>query len=587
MEKILAFLFCIFSVVSTMRAEEYTPFVEEGKHWHVLGFCFGPYFQEDDFCFGRKRETIGEHAYLPLYKGDPYEVIYAYDGEITAPSLGLFREEGKRVYLYDRETEREYCVYDFTLEEGDIFDIGIGERTDRRVVTKTDYITVKGKRLRTLTLTSTDPENGGSTQWVEGIGSLGMPTDSWNPYADAPSSWYYTLAYMVFSMASSWPLDYYPFDLYGTWGSNNFVIGQDLTRGEELPYTSSYGGPDSLKCEITDGKLHVTGSMWLQCGPNNYVCCHVSPKDSKNQISFVKKGVEPVVDRMARYAIDLYFEHPFLFSDESIRLVYVDSDGVEHPVTRQDAYHPFIEEGKVWTVGRYPMGDSHLTPYGFSQYYFDGDTIIGGRICERWMKDGELIAPLYEEGRRVYYFSKEESVPKLLYDFSVEMGDKTIVNQFNNGDTVSCYIDSVKYNKDGIRIFFLYDRIGIEYAEQMKAFIEDYNENKEMYDQYLRSEFTYTWMEGIGYLHGPKLNVGQGGIPGNIERLIQVRVGDRIIYEIPDANWGENGIATTERTEKSGHSQAVYDLSGRRISAASALPKGVYVRNGRKVVMLE
>lgn len=573
-----------------MQAEEYTPFVEEGKHWHVLGFCFGPYFQEYDFCFGSKQETIGGHAYLPLYKGHPYEVIYVDDEEITAPSLGLFREEGRRVYLYDRETEREYCVYDFTLEEGDIFDIGIGERTDRRVVTKTDYITVKGKRLRTLTLTSTDPENGGSTQWVEGIGSLGMPTDSWNPYADAPSSWYYTLAYMVFSMASSWPCDYYPFDLWGTWGSNNFVIGQDLTRGEELPYTSSYGGPDSLKCEITDGKLHVTGSMWLQCGPNNYVCCHVRPKDSKNQISFVKKGVEPMVDRMARYAIDLYFEHPFLFSDESIRLVYVDSDGVEHPVIRQDAYHPFIEEGKVWTVGRYPMGDSHLTPYGFSQYYFDGDTIIGGRICKRWMKDGELIAPLYEEDRRVYLFRKGESTPRLLYSFSAQKGDEIAAFSFVESEETVCHVDSVYLTgvDDKLHAYRLYDDIVYDRYWNKVLESKDYNEADSMeYSSRFKEMYCYTWIEGVGGDAPLEDNhVGIEGWSGNVECLIQVRVGDRIIYELPDANWGENGIATTERTEKSGHSQAVYDLSGRRVSVSSALPKGVYIRNGRKQVRL-
>ena len=311
-----------------MQAEEYTPFVEKGKHWHVLAFNVSSGFMEDDFYFGSEEEAIGEHAYLTMY-GNKLDVLSANSERIT---VGLFREEGKRVYLYDRETEKEYCVYDFTLEVGDTFVVGIGERTDQRVVTKTGYITVKDKRLRTLTLTSTDPSNEGDIQWVEEIGNLGMPTDGWNPDAGAPGSWNYTLPYMTNYRVEE---HYYPFSLCGTWGGNNFVIGQDLTRGEELPYSSSYEGPDSLKCEITDGKLHVTGNMCLQCGPNNYIYCNISPKDKKYQISFAKKEVEPTADCMARYAIDLYFEHPFLFSDESIQLFYVDSDGVEHPVTKE------------------------------------------------------------------------------------------------------------------------------------------------------------------------------------------------------------------------------------------------------------
>jgi len=43
------------------------------------------------------------------------------------------------------------------------------------------------------------------------------------------------------------------------------------------------------------------------------------------------------------------------------------------------------------------------------------------------------------------------------------------------------------------------------------------------------------------------------------------------------------GIVSTVFTEKTETTEYIYDLSGRKISASSVLPKGIYIQNGKKI----
>ena len=111
-------------------------------------------------------------------------------------------------------------------------------------------------------------------------------------------------------------------------------------------------------------------------------------------------------------------------------------DGLHIMKDQDDSYRPFVEKGKVWEtiiVDNLNMMNSQATLKATAIYYFDGDTIVGGKKCTRLMwnfrRAGRtnwitgLIAPVFEEGHRVYFFPKGSTTPVLMYDFDVKAGD--------------------------------------------------------------------------------------------------------------------------------------------------------------------
>ena len=93
-----------------------------------------------------------------------------------------------------------------------------------------------------------------------------------------------------------------------------------------------------------------------------------------------------------------------------------------------EEYHPFVEDGKVWTCNSYQAlnGDDLY-------FFFDGDTIINDHQAKKmYVQDNGIIRyryALYEEDRRVYGIMAGSESSDLIYDFSLENpGDKTTVN---------------------------------------------------------------------------------------------------------------------------------------------------------------
>ena len=397
--------------------EDYTPFVAKWKQWHVLGFSEGPAIPYD-YEFKQSENVIDGKTYYPLY-------LKTGEGTNWEKSLRfyLFREEDRRVYLYDYETAQEHCVYDFTLEEGDTFDIGWGDEADRCVVTKVDHINVKGNELKTITFSSVNPADGCEPEhkdhtWVEGIGDLSQPIAGWKPnsYERYRS---YQVAYMFMPEYNP---DFYPFSFCDASIDNYGVIGQDLVRGEKLPDDTT-SDEDELSYEIVDEKLHVTGTMWMQCGPNNYIYCKLKPSDTYNtyQITLQKEEVEPLMDCMSSYVVDLYFNLPYYLVRDVENFVYVDSEG-EHPIPERE-YIPFVEEGKVWKVG---VGPQPSNIQRIEYYYFEGDTIFDGRVYKKWMRqtvdkkqrETSYIGAVYDERKQVYQFLPGMDNSYMLYDFA-------------------------------------------------------------------------------------------------------------------------------------------------------------------------
>ena len=79
----------------------------------------------------------------------------------------------------------------------------------------------------------------------------------------------------------------------------------------------------------------------------------------------------------------VYNDQLILIAHED-EVLCIDKNDISNPTNPEPdiAYRPMIEEGKVWKVGGKDSGN----PVKFvTYYYFDGDTIIGGKTCKQMM----------------------------------------------------------------------------------------------------------------------------------------------------------------------------------------------------------
>ncbi len=193
-------------------------------------------------------------------------------------------------------------------------------------------------------------------------------------------------------------------------------------------------------------------------------------------------------------------------------------EGVE--VTPEIAYRPFIEDGKVWKVGGKDSGN----PVKFvTYYYFDGDTIIGGKTCKQMMCQRYLspdcphssfydywaqlpslskVGAWYEKDKKVYFCREGTQGMYMLYDFSLEANDTLILLAYQPDYTV-----------------------GPKQTGGLKGFKGVYR------DIMLCGQDIYitTWLEGVGGIDGPLRNVypETGSDP---QFLMSCTVGDEVIY---------------------------------------------------------
>ena len=141
----------------------------------------------------------------------------------------------------------------------------------------------------------------------------------------------------------------------------------------------------------------------------------------------------------------------------------------------QDDYHPLIEEGKHWTYDNYmPLRPGEYDHY----YYYDlrGDTLIAGQQClkmysENLMNNSEIKyqGSLFEENKKVYYFSPGKEKAELLYDFDCFVGDTLHVRA---GDLVVKDIQTEDNGGIAIKRYTLYetnDMLDISWIEGVGA----------------------------------------------------------------------------------------------------------------------
>jgi len=308
---------------------------------------------------------------------------------------------------------------------------------------------------------------------------------------------------------------------------------------------SEYDGHHHLTYELEGDRLHVYGEVYAQCGLNNYAYFIINPETllyeelygnpSIRKFNFIIQEVEPLADCMDLYATDFYVEG---FPPE-FDYIIVDNQGEEHQVinkTAQIAYRPMIEDDKVWKVGAEGSGN----PVQWVEYYyFDGDTIIDGRTCKQMMRQRyvstdfpeydfysqqpslDYVGAWYEEDKRVYEYDTTSQKFKLMYDFSL-------------------WTNAYWHFDDKIYMVGPRQTGGVKGFKGVYRDVWKYSNN----EFYVRST---PWLEGVGGILGPTINVIDGELADPMWFLMSCTVGDEVIYFNDDYEDGASPTGTKDR----------------------------------------
>jgi hypothetical protein len=240
---------------------------------------------------------------------------------------------------------------------------------------------------------------------------------------------------------------------------------------------------------------------------------------------------EPPVRIQGEYTafVSCYEDGKCIFTKEDF---YKESTGAE---TAQ-AYRPFVEDGKVWKVGTISGNPVQVVDY----YYFDGDTIVNGKTCKQmWCQryvnpdyadysaltqtpSLSKVGAWYEENQKVYVCREGTQGMQMLYDFSLEVNDTLMLNDYQP-----------------------YYTVGPKQTGGLKGFKGVYRDIMTAQN----GDYCTTWLEGIGGIDGPLRNVypETGSDP---QFLMSCTVGDEVIYlndEYEDGATPEGMIALKKR----------------------------------------
>ena len=503
------------------NGSDYLPFVKAGKKWNVIRSDFDEGYHHEYYRLMNEEIVKDGKTYMKMYRSeDDLDVVY---------DTGLFREEDRKVYRFDDERQEEHLMFDFSLQAGDTYEtysyndqkmvsykiLSVDNYTEGPEVIRYDYdeerdsMVTHHRLLRKWTVRRMD--NNLEKTWIEGAGSLEGPLGNLQDVV-LPGLTKDYLAYVEYKGKP-----YLPFSFYDT--MNKQIHGCNLPTGAE-DY-ENYDKHHKLTYELEGSRLHIYGKVFTQCGPNNYAYFYEKKTDDPlvNKIEFVIQEVEPLADCMALHATNFYVPG----FDPNMNYIVVDNQGVEHPVinkTPQMDYRPFVEEGKVWKVGTIPTAlDSPVQVVDY--YYFDGDTIIGGKTCkqmmcqryvspnysnEYWTPRPSLtkVGAWYEEDKKVYSFDERQQTMTLKYDFSLEANDTLHF-----------------LNEDGFPPFI----IGPKQTGGIEGFKGVYREI--MIGQDMHNTI---WLEGVGVRDAPFRNAYDPRADLVPEFLISCTVGDEIIY---------------------------------------------------------
>ena len=499
------------------------------------------------------------------------------EGIVSAPAdTLLFREEGNRVFCLPKGLREEVLLLDFNLHDGDTFTNSQGtsfvvestgnttayEQHGRKYWKLCDGCQFYGDREpKILHLVSEDGNI--EDTWIEGIGS---------------TEWGIVPLYLVASLSGigEKPVKTHVVSAPSSNIDAAFPVDENICKLSYFEPSDCEKDPTgySWKYAFSDDTLCIEGLAELNCY-TAYAECNIDGNDVSVKIGQFPpmgdisacKNWRLVNARIPGFKAGTY--EVGLAGEEHVTLVCKGQAPSD--------YHPFIEEGKVWTTGRFPYGDVRLEPFSISTFQFEGDTIVLGRTCKRWVKrtqttrerggkiTTDFVLPIYEEGRKVWFFCPGDDEPKLLYDFNVGKHSVSLFNILSSLAT-EYYLWDVRNDTMGLRRYYF--RIAETDPEYGKG------------DEGQTEDGANFWVEGIGTLVAPDYN-GPTDLAGNTETLLECRVGKgTILYK--NGDWNYTGITEMHDNQESTTAHGAYDLTGRPTGQAQ---HGIVVRDGKKILV--
>lgn len=171
-------------------------------------------------------------------------------------------------------------------------------------------------------------------------------------------------------------------------------------------------------------------------------------------------------------------------------------------------YRPFSEEGKVWTNDYFQLVSG---TWYHNLTKLDGDTIIGEKTCLKAYVNGNYRGAFFDEGYRTFYISPESTEPRLVYDFSLKVGDKvtaTILTTYTEENLTVTAVGVVKCGENNLKCMTL---------KNGKA--------------------QYEWVEGVGHKYGPLPWIYfdfPGGAPSSRKQIKLCAVKGKFLYWLDD-----------------------------------------------------
>lgn len=273
-----------------------------------------------------------------------------------------------------------------------------------------------------------------------------------------------------------------------------------------------------------------------------------------------------------------------IYTRDDSPAVFVDSAATADTHVNDIEYRPFIEENKQWIV-TLSTGHGYMPVYGVNTYFFDGDSIVHGQTCKKMMCRAErfnegkvstnLVFPVYEKERKVYYFRPDSDEPIMLYDFNACYGDTVRMSlriRESSPDVHSFLIWDALSFKAGEQLYLKYRPIGT-FLIPLKGYQASSLPNHEIIEG---AEFVC--IEGIGSFYNPieKTDLCYGSGPAWLLR--ECKVGEKVLY----ANYIDGDLSVRFPSAGLSTSTIPYDLQGRPVSGTQ---KGILIRSGKKVLV--
>ena len=256
----------------------------------------------------------------------------------------------------------------------------------------------------------------------------------------------------------------------------------------------------------------------------------------------------------------------------------------DEPVSDPTGVSPYgktVCEGRTWDyyMGNIYLEGGYMVLYG---YHFDGRQSVGEQEYAVF-RDGDdnAIALMREEDEKIYLYvpsPDDDTLPQyeimvdgmtitgeiLLYDFSLNVGERFIIPGFDNGSGTHGMLFEFE-----VKATSTFEVDGENFITQQFCCVSE------------PTDEVFTAIEGVGNTEGllpcPQMLVKINGLNSTNFRVIRVtddKLG--VLYENKEL------LADVETPVAAEEDSAIYDILGRRVTVPVA--GNIYIRDGKKIL---